>query len=120
MAKPLEITTRDLEDVQAQGFELRGYLDAGAVPAFDEGVTWQVVKGEGTVVIFMENLEYVSSAGIGALMGLDRQLREQGGKLILFRPPGRVRKIFDMLGLTRILKVADSTEQMAEMAGVRP
>jgi len=93
--------------------ELSGYLDAGAVSHLDERLRETIGAEIERLVIRMENLSYISSAGIGLLMAWAQRLRTRGGRVILIRPTGKIHKILHMLGFTRVLQIADSEEESA-------
>ena len=67
-------------------FALRGYIDAHTVIEFEKAVNAAVDGGVRQVVLDISGLSYISSAGIGAMMGLTRKLSQGGGDLVLLNP----------------------------------
>ena len=86
--------------------ELSGFLDAHTVNSFEGQIDDILDEGRNKVVIDLRDLNYISSAGIGALMALTQRLRSSGGDLVLLRPNEKVYKILDLLGFTKIFNVA--------------
>jgi anti-sigma B factor antagonist len=64
------------------------------------------------MVIDLKGLNYISSAGIGALMALTQQLRRESGDIVLLQPNEKVFKILDLLGFTKIFNVAHSENEI--------
>jgi anti-sigma B factor antagonist len=94
--------------------ELSGYLDAHTVDVFENQLGEILESGEKHVVLDLVELNYISSAGIGALMSLTQQLRKKHGDLVLLRPNKKVYKILDLLGFTKIFNVAHDVKEMEE------
>jgi len=74
----LEIKSRD-NDVDYVLVGISGFLDAHTVTNFEAKMDEIVSSGKNKVVIDLKDLNYISSAGIGAIMGLTQKLRKIGG-----------------------------------------
>jgi len=57
------------------------------------------------VVIDMNSLEFLSSAGVGSILGLVEMSRENGGDIILQNPSEKILHILDVLDLREYLTV---------------
>jgi anti-anti-sigma factor len=100
-------------------FELRGYIDAHTVIEFEKAVNGAIEQGARAIVLDISGLSYISSAGIGAMMGLARKLSQNGGDLVLLNPTQKVFAILEGLGFTKIFKIAASeTEAVEKLRGV--
>ncbi len=64
-------------------------------------------EGHYQVLLDCADLDYIGSAGLGALIGFARQARGQGGDLKLLNVPDRIYKIIELLGFTKVLQVHD-------------
>ncbi len=95
-------------------FLLRGYIDAHTVIEFEKAVNSAIDEGVKQVVLDISGLSYISSAGIGAMMGLTRKLTQNGGDLILLSPTPKVMAILEGLGFTKIFKIANTEEEARE------
>ena len=93
---------------------MKGYLDAHTVTQFEEGLNKQVDAGANHIIVDLSELHYISSAGIGALMGLTQKTRGVGGDLILVQPTEKVYSILELLGFTHIFKIVQSHEEAME------
>lgn len=81
--------------------ELVGRLDASQVDV--ARVTMNKVNAS-CVVDFAE-LEYISSAGLGMLLGVQKRLGETGGGLKLMNMNRHIREIFRMAGFDHIFEI---------------
>lgn len=96
-------------------YELRGYIDAHTVIEFERAIYGAMDSGLKCVILDISGLSYISSAGIGAMMGLARKLGQGGGDLVLLNPSPKVFAILDGLGFTRIFKIATEESAAVEM-----
>ncbi|MBN1903033.1 STAS domain-containing protein [Candidatus Sumerlaeota bacterium] len=94
--------------------EISGYLDAHTVNMFENRMEEILESGEQNMVLDLLDLNYISSAGIGALMSLTQRLRKKHGDLVLLRPNRKVYKILDLLGFTKIFVVALDEKEMED------
>ncbi len=103
-------------------YDLRGYIDAHTVIEFERAIHTTIDAGLKFIILDITGLSYISSAGIGAMMGLARKLSQGGGDMVLMNPSPKVFAILDGLGFTRIFKIADDEASAVEMiqAETRP
>lgn len=110
--KTLEVVSRPLEDAgDITVLALTGYLDAHTVSDFDRSAEEAMDKGNSRIVLDLQGLNYISSAGIGALMSLSQRLKKRDGDLVLLQPTAKVYKILDLLGFTKIFHLSSSEEE---------
>lgn len=92
--------------------ELVGTLDSHTVINFERSVDELVAEGTEKVLLDLQNLSYISSAGISALMGLTHRLRQREGELILLRPSEKVHRVFRTLGFTNIFRIVEDPSEI--------
>ena len=92
--------------------DLIGYLDAHTVEVFDKAMRETIESGGTRIVISFEGVDYISSAGIGSLMGFTHQIKQKNGDLVLFKLSDKVSKILGTLGLTSIFQIAETQEDL--------
>jgi len=68
----------------------------------------------------LTGLEYVSSAGAGVLIGWVGTLRDKNGDLVLVNPQPSVQAVFDMIGLTKCMSIADQRSHALKLISQPP
>lgn len=101
-------------------FRLQGHLDSLAVPDLEKLFHAEPALSRRNWIMDLSHLEYISSAGIGAFMGVLADLREKGGDLFFVGVPQKIAKIFKVLGMARIFKVFENEFQALEAAAGAP
>jgi anti-sigma B factor antagonist len=100
----IERETRDA----VQLVHLSGSLDMYSFPRLEAQLTALFQQGLYKVLLDCRELEYIGSAGLGALIGFAKQAREHTGDLKLVSVPERIFKIIELLGFTKVLQVHTS------------
>ena len=85
-----------------------GFINAHTVRQFESALEELVRVGQFTILIDCHNLNYISSAGLGAIMGLIETIRENGGDILLCSLKTNVFTIFDTLGFNQLYRVFES------------
>jgi anti-sigma B factor antagonist len=109
--KPFEIVETERADDRLIVLSLRGYLDAHTVNDFESFMDQAIERGQVHYLVDISGLNYMSSAGIGAIMSLTQRLRRADGDLVLLQPSEKVFRILEKLGFTKIFRLAYSREE---------
>jgi anti-anti-sigma factor len=88
-----------------------GFINAHTVRQFEGALEAQVHAGRFTILLDCRLLNYISSAGLGAIMGLIETVRENGGDILLCNLQKNVHEIFDTLGFTELYRVFATEEE---------
>jgi anti-sigma B factor antagonist len=88
-----------------------GFINAHTVREFEEALEALVQDGRYTILINCKDLNYISSAGLGAIMGLIESVREHDGDILLSNLQDNVFTIFDTLGFTQLYRVFGDEDQ---------
>ena len=88
---------------------LSGRLDAVTAPDYERKIREMIDGGNTYFVVDFEQLDYISSAGLRALLLMAKLLKEKDGQVCFANVKGNVRSVFDMSGFTTIFKMEDST-----------
>lgn len=97
---------------------LHGYLDAHTVSEFEAYMERSIAEGWLRYMIDIAELNYLSSAGIAALISLTQRLRRANGEVVLLRPNKKVFTVLEKLGFTMIFNLARSREEAEKTLGV--
>ncbi len=60
----------------------------------------------GKVLLNLDQVDYIDSAGVGWLITCHKQFREAGGRLVLHSIPIQVQQIFQLLQMHKVLHLA--------------
>jgi anti-anti-sigma factor len=63
------------------------------------------------VIVDMTSLEFLSSAGIGAIVGTVELFRERNGDIVLSSVSDKIMKILQVLSLSNYLTICTSTDE---------
>lgn len=89
---------------------LSGSLDMYSFPRLENQLNTLFSQGQHRIVLDSRDLDYIGSAGLGALIGFAREAREHGGDVKLLNVPERIYKVIELLGFTKVLQVHNSEE----------
>ena len=92
----------------ARVLSLQGRLDSEAAPDFEQQCNRETRGETQTLVLNLTDLDYLSSAGLRAILATGKALSTRGGKLILCVPPGPTRQIIEASGFHKIFPVCAS------------
>ena len=62
------------------------------------------------VVFNFKNIRFMDSSGIGVVIGRYKQVSSEGGKVAVININDRVKKIFDLSGMNKIIEVHSTYE----------
>jgi anti-anti-sigma factor len=113
----MEISTQQIEDALA--VKVRGRLDNYWTEHLRTNLEEFVRGGAHVIRLDLSEVSFLSSAGVGLLMLIYRQLKEIGGTLVVVSPSIRVKQILDLCKLSPILLTnqapANPIERKSEM-----
>lgn len=87
-----------------------GELNSGTSPRLEVEVRRHIVEGYTKVVVSMENVSLVTSAGLRVLLVLAKEIRHRGGNIALYDCQPGVLEVFEMTGFDNVLLVSSSYE----------
>lgn len=87
---------------------ISGRLDAVTAPEYEKRIRELIDSGNSYFVVDFEQLDYISSAGLRALLLMAKLLKEKGGQVCLANVKGNVQSVFEMSGFTTIFNMKDS------------
>ncbi len=100
---------------------LKGHLDAHQVARFEKELVRMIRESNFNILINGQELNYITSAGMGIIMGYIDEVREKGGDIKLCSLNERVHETFDLVGFTEIYDfVADEQAAIEKFNRVSP
>lgn len=115
----MEITVKEFPygDVIA----LKGRLERSTVGQLAEALEACNARGRYKIIVDMDQLEYMSSAGFRALLSAQRNNRRRGyGELLLARVPPQIRQALELTGIGDFFKTFDDLPSAARFAAQLP
>lgn len=102
------IEREEAEDLDV--LHLDGSLDAYSFPRLESTLNDLRDSNRNRVILDCGNLDYISSAALGALIGFARRARESDGDLKLARLSPKIFNIVELLGFHKILEICQDIE----------
>jgi anti-sigma B factor antagonist len=113
----LKITTKPTERRDTAVVTPAGSINSSTVPHLDSCFGELFGKGIRTIVVDLSEAEFISSSGVGLLLGSVSSLREKDGDLVLMNIPSLINDIFDILNIKMHFRIIDSLDDLKTTAG---
>ena len=84
---------------------LQGELDVSTADKLKEHLHNLADEKIQDMKINLENLDYIDSTGLGAMIGVLKKLKTDNKEIYIINPKSNVKKIFTITGLDKIFKV---------------
>jgi anti-sigma B factor antagonist len=112
MWKKFDISTAEesVNELPIQVVRVKGYLDSSTFPQMQDHLQNLIKDGHVRIVVEFSDLNYISSAGLGVLMGMLQEVRNQQGDLKLADMSSKIKNLFDMLGFSRLIRIYPNVE----------
>ncbi len=95
----------------ARVIELTGDLDVCTAPRLRELAAGLIRSGYSRLVIDQERCEFIDATGLAVIVGTLKRVRACDGSLVIACTAGRIRKIFEITGLTRVLTFCGTVDE---------
>lgn len=96
---------------------LRGRIDANVASGLEQQLLKHINDGHGALVVDLQEVTFISSAGLRALLFALKQTKKKGGDLRLSGLQSRVLEVFEMTGFTTVFKVYATADDAARSFG---
>jgi anti-sigma B factor antagonist len=97
---------------------VEGTLETENVPGFRAQVAG--LRAGANVVFDIRDVPFVDSAGLGALIGAIRRVRENGGDAVICRPRPSVSRVLHLTAIDRSVRVVSRIAEAEEYLLGRP
>ena len=99
----------------------KGFIDTTTAPELEKKLEEQLALNKYKIIVDLENIDYVSSAGWGVFVSEIREIRENNGDLILVNMSPDVYDVYELMEFSSILKSFDSLDDaIAYFTGKKP
>ncbi len=102
----MEISKKKEKDVLV--VSVSGRIDAVTAPDFEKDLMESIGAGEKILLLLMNKLEYISSAGLRSILAIAKVLKTKEGKLVFAGIQGPVKDVFKISGFGSIFTIFDN------------
>ncbi len=92
---------------RADVIAVEGSINTLTTPEFEAALNQRLDQGRHNLVVDLEGVNYLSSAGLRALIAALKRAQGAGGNLALAAPSARVREVIELAGLTNLFPMYD-------------
>ncbi|MFZ7943215.1 MULTISPECIES: anti-sigma factor antagonist [Bacillaceae] len=101
-------------DKQQNGEEIvvrvGGEIDAFTAPKLRDELA-SLAEGENqTIIVNLKDVSYLDSTGLGVFVGVFKQMKKNGGELQLVELSDRLKRLFQITGLSHIMNISVNAE----------
>ncbi len=102
----MQISTKPLKRVEV--ITVSGRVDSSTAPEFEQVLKNTLDSGRYQIVLDLEKVDYMSSAGLRALVAALKTARRHSGDVRIANPSSRVSEVLQLAGLTSLFEVYPS------------
>lgn len=71
-----------------------------------------ISKSVRNIIFDFKNINFMDSSGIGVIIGRYKKISNDGGKVSVVNVNARVKKVFDLSGMNKIIGIYDTYEEV--------
>jgi anti-anti-sigma factor len=92
---------------------ITGRIDSMSAPELQQQFEELILGGSRLIVADLEQVNFISSAGLRVFLIAQKELTRVGGEIILFKAAESVTRVFAMSGFHLLLKIIASEKELA-------
>ena len=89
--------------------KISGEVDASSSIHLDNKIG-EIIKTENKILVDCNDLQYISSAGLGVFMSYIHEMEEGEIKMVLYGLGNNVKNVFHILGLDQLINMVETKE----------
>jgi anti-sigma B factor antagonist len=105
----LSLTTRETEGVLV--VDVAGEIDVYTSPKLRERLVGLVNEGAASIVVNLDEVDFIDSTGLGVLVGVLKRIRARGGSLGLVCHSDALLRVFTITGLEKVFAIYASVDE---------
>ncbi|MDX9820459.1 MAG: STAS domain-containing protein [Syntrophales bacterium] len=88
-----------------------GRIDTVTAPEFERTLTGLIAEGETRLVLDLQGVDYISSAGLRCILAAAKLLKPKSGVLVFAALQGPVKDVISISGFASLFKICDTPEE---------
>jgi len=104
----MQILEDQIKDVYI--FKISGRLNSNSAPKLEKKFEQTIESGLNYMILDLEKIEYLSSAGLRVILGAIKKLNRTSGKLVICSASDNVKEVFQIAGFNSILSIAPTLD----------
>jgi anti-sigma B factor antagonist len=90
---------------------IAGDLNSATAPEAENRLTSLIMGGNKKLIIDLEDLNYISSAGLRILLAANKLIKKQNGELRISSINNVVKEVFEISGFNFVFKIYSSADE---------
>jgi len=91
---------------------VKGRIDSMTSPEIQQQINELILRGERNLVANLEEVNYISSAGLRVFLAAQKQLKKAGGEIVFYKVSNSIFEIFKLGAFDRIFRFAPTKEEI--------
>ncbi len=117
---PFRVEGEKVQGTNVHLLRCHGELDAHTFEVLDEEFQNVFDEGIRQLIVDLSDVPYMSSAGIGVLVGASNEVEDEGGGVIVLSPSATVLGVFRDMGFDNMFTIVNTMEEACTALGVTP
>ncbi len=97
--------------------KVSGVVDSETVDDFSNSLTSLMEKGEFQILLDIEGLSYINTAGLSVIADVFKKARQNQGSLKILNTPEAIKELLEIVRFTRIIDLFDDEEEALDSFG---
>jgi anti-anti-sigma factor len=91
---------------------VKGRMDAVTSEDFEKGMGEWIAKGERAFIVDLQEMDYISSAGLRAILKVSKSLKPQNGVMRFRGLQDQVKEVFKISGFDTLFQTGESRKTL--------
>ena len=97
--------------------EVEGRIDGVTAREFEDAMKSAIGEADAAVIVDLEGVSYVSSAGLRAILLIAKDLKNRDAKFALCALAEPIQEVFEMAGFDKIIEIHGTRAEAVTAAG---
>lgn len=104
----LELEKKYISTENRWSVKLKGEVDISTVPKFKTMLEDIFKEKEEDIALILDDLDYIDSTGLGAIIGAYGRMKEKNKTLVLVRPGVTLKKLLGITSLDQVFVIEEN------------